>query len=310
MRIVITGASGLIGTPLAARLRGAGHDVVTLVRRAPTAPAELRWDPASGELGADVLRALDADGGVDAAINLSGAGVGAKRWTPDYREEVLLSRTSATHALASGLAALDSPPSVLLQGSASGYYGDRGDEILDEGSAPTEEFLARVCVAWEAAADPARAAGIRVAALRTGLVMAPEGGAFGSLLPLIRLGVGGPLGNGSSWWSWITLEDQLRAIEWLLTADVSGPVNLVSPEPARNGDLVRAIAGALRRRAFVPAPAAALRAALGDFAEEVLASRRVSPSVLLSAGFAFAQPDVASGARWLAAASRYGRAQG
>ncbi len=304
MRIVVSGASGLIGTPLVQRLRAGGHEVVRLVRGAPTAPGEVRWDPASGALDERALEALAADGGVDAAVNLSGAGVGDKRWTPAYQELVLESRTSATHALATGLAQLPRRPEVLLQASASGYYGDRGDEVLDEGSSPGGEFLARVCVAWEDAADPAREAGVRVASLRTGLVMAAKGGAFGALLPLIRLGVGGPLGNGAMWWSWITLEDELRAIEWLLTADVSGPVNLVAPEPGRNGDLVRAVAGALGRRAFVPAPAAALRAAVGDFAEEILASRRVSPSVLLSAGFDFTAPDVATGARWLAEAVR------
>ncbi len=307
MRIVISGASGLIGTPLVQRLRAGGHDVVRLVRREPTAPGEVRWDPASGALTRTTAGALAADGGVDAAINLSGAGVGDKRWTEGYREEVLRSRTTATEALARGLAELPRPPSVLLQGSASGVYGDRGDEVLDEGSPASSEFLAGVCVAWEAAAQPARDAGIRVADLRTGIVLAPRGGAFGALLPLIRLGLGGPLGNGAAWWSWITLEDEVRAIEWLLTSDVSGPVNLVSPEPARNGDLIRAVAGALRRRALVPAPAAALRAAVGDFADEVLASRRVSPSVLLTAGFDFTSPDVETGARWLADAVRDAR---
>lgn len=299
MRVVLAGASGMIGVPLAQRLQAAGHEVVRLVRREPTAPGQVRWDPAAGELDPAAL------GRVDAAVNLSGAGVGAKRWSEAYKQEILDSRTSATGTLATALAALPQPPSVLLQSSASGYYGDRGDEVLDETSPPGEEFLARVCVAWEAAAQPARDAGVRVAALRTGLVMDPGGGAFGPLLPLIRLGVGGPLGNGSAWWSWITLEDHLRATEWLLTADVEGPVNLVSPEPARNGDLVRAVAAALHRRALVPAPAFALRRAVGELAEEILASRRVSPSALLSGGFDFTAPDVATGAAWLAGRSRY-----
>jgi len=295
MRIVVAGASGMIGTPLVRWWRAAGHDVVRLVRREPTAPGEVRWDPAAGVLDPAALV------GVDAAVNLAGAGVGDQRWTEEYRRTVLESRTGATATLARVLASLDTPPAVLLQGSASGYYGDRGEEVLTEASAPTEEFLARVCVAWEAAAAPARAAGIRVASLRTGLVMAPTGGAFGPLLPLLRLGVGGPLGSGSAWWSWITLEDELRAIDFLLTADVSGPVNLVAPEPARVGDLVKALGSALHRPAVLPVPGFALRAVLGDFAEEVLASRRVLPEVLTGAGFEFTSPDPASAARWLTA---------
>ena len=284
----------MIGTALRARLQGAGHEVVQLVRRAPTAPDQVRWDPAALHLDPAAL------GRVDAAVNLSGVGVGDKRWDEEYKDLVLTSRTTSAATLATALAALERPPSVLVQASASGFYGDRGDEVVDEGSAPGTEFLAGVCEAWEEAAQPARDAGIRVADVRTGLVMAPKGGAFGPLLPLIRLGVGGPLGDGSAWWSWITLEDEVGAIEWLLGADhVDGPVNLVAPEPMRNGDLTREIAAALHRRALLPAPAFALRAALGEFSQEVLASRRVSPSVLLSGGYPFRHPDVAGAVGWL-----------
>ncbi len=295
MRVVVSGASGLIGTALRTRLSASGHEVVQLVRRPPTHASEVRWDPQAGHLDVDAL------GDVDAAVNLSGVGVGDKRWDADYRDLILTSRTESTSTLATALAAMPRPPSVLVQASASGYYGERGDEIVDEASAPGDEFLAGVCVAWEAAAQPARDAGIRVTSARTGLVMTTGGGAFGPLLPLIRLNLGGPLGNGSAWWSWITLEDEVAAIEWLLTADhVDGPVNLVSPEPARNGDLVRAVAAALGRKALLPAPAFALRAALGEFAEEVLASRRINPSTLVSGGFSFAHGDVETAAHWLA----------
>lgn len=294
MRVVVSGASGLIGTALRQRLETSGHEVVQLVRREPADGSQVRWDPESGHLDPASL------GRVDAAVNLSGVGVGDKRWDEDYKELILTSRTTSTTALATALAALDEPPAVLVQASASGYYGERGDEVVDEESAPGEEFLAGVCAAWEQAAQPARDAGIRVVDVRTGLVMAPKGGAFGPLLPLIRLGVGGPLGDGTAWWSWITLEDEVGAIEWLLHADhVEGPVNLVAPEPMRNGDLIRTIAAALHRRALLPAPSFALRAALGEFSQEVLASRRISPSALLNGGYAFSHPDVDGAVAWL-----------
>ncbi len=302
MRVVVSGASGLIGTALRQRLVTSGHEVVQLVRRTPTDDSQVRWDPDAGELDVDAL------GDVDAAVNLSGVGVGDKRWDAAYRDLILTSRTESTATLSTALARMDSPPQVLVQASASGYYGERGDEVVDEQSAPGDEFLAGVCVAWEAAAQPARDAGIRVASVRTGLVMTTGGGAFGSLLPLIRLNLGGPLGNGSAWWSWITLEDEVAAVEWLLEADhVEGPVNLVSPEPARNGDLVKAIAAALGRKALLPAPSFALRAALGEFAEEVLASRRINPSALVSGGYSFTHPDVDSATRWLAEQVHAGR---
>ncbi len=237
-------------------------------------------------------------GRVDAAVNLAGAGVGDQRWDEEWKRTIVESRTSSTALLARTLASLDAAPAVLLQGSAIGYYGSRGEELLDESAPAGEEFLARACVAWEAAAAPARAAGIRTVSLRTGLVMAPEGGAFGQLLPLVKLGLGGPLGDGRSWWSWITLEDELRAIDHLLHADVSGPVNLVAPDAERNRTLITALAKAHHRPSVLPVPAFALRAALGEFAEEVLASRRLAPAALLASGFRFSHPDVASAVRW------------
>jgi len=292
MRIVAAGASGMIGEPLVRWWRSAGHDVVRLVRRAPTAPGEVQWDPASGRLDPSQL------GRVDAAVNLAGAGVGDHRWNDEYKRTIVESRTSSTATLARALAQLDEPPRVLLQGSASGFYGDRGEEVLDESSSSGQEFLAGVCVAWEAAAAPARAAGIRTVSLRTGLVMAASGGAFGPLLPLVKLGLGGPLGDGRTWWSWITLEDELRAIDHLLHVDVSGPVNLVAPEPGRNGDLIAALAKAHHRPSLLPVPRFALTAAVGEFAEEILSSRRVLPKALLDSGFEFHHPDAASAVRW------------
>ncbi|SDQ32654.1 TIGR01777 family oxidoreductase [Quadrisphaera sp. DSM 44207] len=296
MKVVVAGASGLIGVPLVRRLRAQGHEVVRLVRRAPTAPGEVRWDPATGVLDPVAVA------GADAAVDLAGAGIGDRRWTRRYRRTVLHSRTSSTGTLARALAAQDRPPAVLLQASATGYYGDRGEEELTEASAPGTGFVPGVCMAWEAAAEPARAAGIRVVALRTGLVLTPEGGLVGRMAPLLRTGLAGPLGSGRAWWSWITLEDQLRALLFLLEHDVAGPVNLVAPEPARNGDLVRALARGYSRPALLPVPALALRAAVGGFAEEILASRRVLPQVLAGAGFRFTAPDLAGAVRQVTAA--------
>ncbi|MEJ5945160.1 TIGR01777 family oxidoreductase [Pseudokineococcus basanitobsidens] len=294
MKVVVCGASGLIGTALRERLVGLGHEVVQLVRREPTEPGQVRWDPARGELDVAALT------GVEAAVNLSGAGVGDKRWSPGYQREVLASRTEPTRTLAEALARLDPRPSVLVQGSAIGVYGHRGEEVLTERSSPGSTFLADVVVDWEAAARPAQDAGIRTAFARTGLVMAPGAGAFGKLLPLLRLGLGGPLGDGRQWWSWITLEDEVSALVHLLTADVEGPVDLTGPAPARNAELTRELGRAFGRPTVLPVPAPALRVVVGGFAEEVLASQRVLPEVLLGSGFRFRHADATAAARWLA----------
>jgi uncharacterized protein (TIGR01777 family) len=294
MKIVVSGASGLIGRPLVARLRGDGHDVVQLVRREPRSAHEVRWDPATGHLDPSALE------GVEGAVNLSGAGVGDKRWSSGYKRVIRDSRVDSTRTLATALAALDPLPSVLLNGSAIGYYGDRGDTELTEQSSAGDGFLAGVVVEWEAATRPAEDAGVRTAHLRTGLVMSRKGGAFGRLFPLFRLGLGGRLGSGSMWWSWITLEDEVAAITHLLTHDVSGPVNLTGPRPVTNAEFTKALGRAMHRPAPFAVPTLALRAGLGEFADEVTSSQRVLPHVLLDSGFTFSHQDVDSACRWLA----------
>ena len=235
-------------------------------------------------------------------MNLGGAGLADHRWTTAYRRTIVASRTVPTALLARTLADLagsQGAPRVFLQGSAVGIYGDRGDEVLTEASEPGDGFLADVVRAWEAATEPAQTAGVRVAHLRTGIVMSPKGGSFGRLLPLLRLGVGGSLGHGRNIWSWITLQDEVRAIAHLLTAEVAGPVNLTAPAPARQREVVTAVADALHRPAWLMVPRPALRIALGEFADDVLSSQRALPTVLAGSGFAFSAPDLPTAAAWL-----------
>lgn len=293
MKVAVTGASGLIGTALVSHLQARGDQVLRLVRRSPTQPDEVRWDPATRDVD------LAGLSGTDAVVHLAGAGVGDHRWTEAYKREILDSRVNGTLAIAEAMAALDPKPRVLVSGSAMGYYGDRGDEWLSEDSAAGAGFLADVVIKWEGAADAARAAGIRVAHPRTSLVMSPSGGAFGRLLPLVRLGLGGPLGSGQQWWSWITMPDQVRAITFLIDTDVSGPVNLASAQPLRQREVVAALGRAAHRPTLLPAPAFALRLALGEFAGDILASARLQPAVLTAAGFTFEHPDFEAAAAWV-----------
>ncbi|VTR78022.1 TIGR01777 family oxidoreductase [Cellulomonas hominis] len=284
MVVVVAGSSGLIGTALVERLRAEGHTVRRLVRRAPRGTDEVRWDPDAGVLPPEALA------GADAVVNLAGAGVGDKRLTDARKRVVIESRTRSTGLIASAIADMDRPPRVLLQGSATGAYGERGEDLVTEAEPYGETFLSGVVRAWEAAAAPAVARpGVRVAFLRSGIVLAPRGGALGKLLPLIRLGVGGPLGTGRQYWSWISLEDEVRAILHLLDAPVSGPVNLVA-QPARHGDIVRAIAAELHRPALVRVPGWALKIAIGQFSEEILGSLRATPTALAAAGFVHLHP--------------------
>lgn len=285
-RVLITGARGLLGSALAPVLRGRGHSVAALTRGAP-GPGEIHWDPAGGVLEA---RALE---GLDAVVHLAGEPIGV-RWTAERKASIRASRVEGTRLLANRLVALERPPRVLVSVSAIGFYGDRGDEILDEQSPPGTGFLPDLCRAWEEAAAPALSAGIRVVHPRLGLVLAPGGGALARMLPAFRLGLGGPLGGGRAWWSWVVLDDVVAAFLRALGDErLSGPVNVVAPIPVRSGDFARALGKALRRPAFLPVPSFVLRALFGEMADEaLLASARVESVRLRAAGHSFLFPDL------------------
>jgi uncharacterized protein len=293
VKIAVTGSSGLIGSALVSRLHSAGHDVVRVVRRAPRGRDEVSWDPQAGTIDVEGLA------GVEAAVNLAGAGVGDHRWTEEHKRAIRDSRVLGTRTLVKALTTLDPTPRVLVNASAVGYYGDRGEEELTEESSGGSGFLADLVRAWEAETEPAAAAGIRVVKARTGLPMSRDGGACGRLLPLIKLGLGGPLGNGRQWWPWITMDDEVGAIEFLLGSSVSGPVNLSAPNPARQKDVVKALARVAHRPALLPAPRFGLRIVLGEFADDVVASQRMVPRRLEGAGYAFRQPTLETAAGWL-----------
>ncbi|WP_174549572.1 TIGR01777 family oxidoreductase [Nocardiopsis trehalosi] len=289
MRIAITGASGLIGTALSRSLTADGHDVLRFVRRPARDAAEIPWDPAGGTV--DTRRLA----GADAVVHLAGEPLGPARWTTARRRRILESRRRGTGALATALAGMDAPPPRLLSGSAVGYYGDTGDRTADEGSPRGGGFLAGVAEAWEGATRPAEDAGISVAHLRTGVVLAREGGLLGTVLPLFRLGLGGRLGSGRQYVSWVALADVVGAVRFLLERpDLTGPVNVCAPEPVTNAAYTAAVARAVHRPAVLAVPAFAMRAALGGFADEAaLVSQRVRPERLLAAGYSFRHPDLA-----------------
>ncbi len=274
MRVAITGSHGLIGTALAASLRADGHDAIGVPR---------------GADGVDV----SVLAGCDAVVNLAGAGIGDARWTAARKELVLRSRTETTAAVADACARPDGPK-VLLSGSAVGFYGDRGDEWLDEQSASGDIYLSTICRAWEAAAAPAVQAGVRVAFLRTGMVLSREDGALPKLRSLFRLGLGGRMGNGRQWMSWISIDDEVAAIRWLLTNEIDGPVNLVAPAPVTNADFTRTLGRVLHRPTVLPVPRFGPALLLGrELAHELLfISERVKPARLESHGFAFAHPTL------------------
>ncbi len=281
-RIAISGSSGLIGTALVGHLKSEGHTVQRLVRRTPVAADEVQWDPQTGFVDLAPLA------GVDAIIHLAGAGVGDKRWTKKFKSEILNSRLLGTTAIAKAVAELK--PAVFISASAIGWYGESGNRAVVETDRVGDDFLAAVCREWESAAD--LAGDVRTVKIRTGLVLDPTGGALGKMLPLFRLGFGGKLGSGKQWWSWITLHDQIRAIVFALENPISGAVNVTSPNAVTNQEFTSALARALHRPALFPAPAIALKIALGGFSSEVLGSKKVIPHVLQEAGFTWDYPHI------------------
>jgi uncharacterized protein (TIGR01777 family) len=291
-RIVVAGSSGLIGGALCHSLRERGDEVVRLVRRPPEHSSEVQWDPASRHLDPHVLD------GVDAVVNVAGASLGGRRWSHEFKAELIHSRTDGTTALAEAIAATGRPIH-LLNGSAVGYYGDRGDEVLTEESEGGSGFLSDLVRAWEGAAEPARSAGAPVSYLRTGIVLAAHGDAFKPLLRLTRLGLGGPLGNGRHYWSWITLVDHARAVQHVLDHRLEGPVNLTGPDPAPQREIVAEMGRQLHRPTLLPAPSFALRAVLGEMSSDILSSQRALPQRLLDSGFRHEHATLPDAIHWL-----------
>lgn len=291
--IAVSGASGLIGTALVDHLRDRGDTVLRLVRKAAVQPDEVGWDPSRQELN------LEPCAGVDVIVNLSGAPM-TRRWTRSYKRELIDSRVNSTLTLARAAAELG-PHVVLVNASAVGYYGDRGTEPLTESSPPGTGFVAEIVQQWEAATAAASQAGNRVALARTGLVISGRGGALGPMLPLLKLGLGGPLGPGDQIWPWISLVDEVRAFTWLIDQPIAGPVNLASPALTTHKELVRAIAGIIGRKAWLGVPTWTLRAALGGLSELVVQSQNQVPEVLLDSGFTFKHATIGQLVAWLVA---------
>ena len=290
MRVAVSGSSGFIGSHLVEALEAQGDEVVRLVRPGgPAGPGTIRYDPDSGAIDAAALE------GIEAVVHLAGVSIGSRRWSQGHKRRVLESRRKSTSLLAHALADLKLPPEVFVSASGVHYYGDGRNQILTEDSPSGGGFLAEVCRVWEGAADPAREAGIRVVNTRSGLVLSSSGGVLPRILIPFRLGLGGRLGSGRQWWSWISLDDELRAFRFLLgRADISGPVNLTSPQPVTNAEFTTALGRALGRPTVVPVPSFALRLALTtQMADELLLSgHRVTPTRLLAAGFDFVHTDI------------------
>lgn len=296
MKVLIAGASGFLGHALRAELIAHRHLVHTLVRRPARSANEIEWHPEHADLDPDKLR------GFGAVVGLSGVGIGDKRWSAAYRRELVDSRVQPTTVLAKALAWLPQAqrPKTFISASAIGFYGQRGDEVLSETDGPGPGFLPELVVQWEGATGPAVEAGVRVATLRTGLVLAASGGMLARMVPLFKFGLGGKLGSGQQWQSWISLADEVGAIRYILEHDqISGPVNLTAPAPVRNSELTAELGHVVHRPALFPAPRPALRLVLGEFANEgVLVSQRVIPQKLEQAGYEFQHPDLRSALEW------------
>ena len=300
MHVAVTGSSGLIGSAVVGFLTTKGHQVARLVRRAPRGSGEVQWDPAEG------LRDLSRLEGVDAVVHLAGENIASGRWTPRRKAEIRRSRVEGTRRLCESLARIARPPKALVSASAVGFYGDHRDEILREDSPPGTDFLAEVCREWEAATEPASRAGVRVVQLRFGVILSPAGGALKKMLLPFRLGMGGKIGNGAQFMSWITLDDAVGAVHHVLTTEsLVGPVNAVAPTPVTNAEFTRILARVLRRPALAPMPAFAARLAFGEVADALLlASARVVPTRLEGSGYRFRHPELDGALRHLLGGQR------
>ena len=288
MDVLVSGSTGLIGSALSHELAGAGHRVLGLTRSTSASSAAIRWDPSAGEIDADGLE------GVDAVVHLAGESIDEGRWTSAKKARIRDSRVLGTRLLAEVVAGLNRPPKVMVSASAAGYYGDRGNEVLREDSGPGSDFLARVCQGWEAATEPARGAGVRVVHPRTGIVLSTQGGALARTLPIFKLGVGGRIGSGRQYWSWVALDDVVGAIVHALTTDsLEGPANVGSPNPLTNAEYTKALGRVLNRPTIFPLPATVARLALGEVADALLlASQRMEPAKLTETGYPFRYPEL------------------
>ena len=294
MRVLVSGATGLIGSALSSELENKGHRVIVLSRSEPSSEKTIRWDPSRGQLDASRLE------GIDAVVHLAGESI-IGRWTREKKRRIRESRVQGTLLLAESIAGLSEKPRAMVCASGINYYGDRGNELLREESEPGDAFLSEVVKEWEAAADPAREVSIRVANLRFGVVLSPEGAALGTTLPIFKLGGGGKVGSGRQWWSWVALDDVVGALIHALENDsVEGPVNVVAPNPLTNAEYTKVLGEVLNRPTLVPVPAPAIRAVLGQVADELLlASMRVEPAKLKETGYEFRYPGLEGALRHL-----------
>ena len=284
MKVVLTGASGLLGPALAASWTADGHEVLRLVRRTPAAPDEARWDPGAGTVDLGALR------GADLVVHLAGVGLGDRPWTPAHRRAVMDSRVQGTTTIARAVA--DAGVPALFSASGVGYYGNPGDTVVDESAPAGEGYIAEIARRWEESTAAASQGGARVVMLRTAVVLSAKGGAYGRLLPIFRLGLGGRIGSGRQWWSWVTLADYVRAVRFLADhPELGGPVNVSAPVPLTNADMTKAMGHVLHRPTVTWVPGIALKVPLRDFAADLLGGQRVLPRRLLDAGFTFSDPE-------------------